>query len=72
VPVVLATVRIPLALSAAATRRQTLDLPRVPPTWIRIGTLFSAVRSRIARNSRNSSVAAGGRMSATQLNCDIP
>ena len=65
VPVVLATVRMPLCLNDAAIIRQTLDLPRVPPTWIRIGTLRSAARNRRARTRRKSSVAAAGSARAT-------
>ena len=37
VPVVLATVHNPASRRAPATRRVTLDLPRVPATWIRVG-----------------------------------
>ena len=37
VPVVLANVRTPPARRPAAIKRVTLDLPRVPLTWIRSG-----------------------------------
>ena len=45
-PVTLATVRIPPSRSAAAIRRVTEDLPRLPLTWTRIGIACRARRCR--------------------------
>ena len=67
VPVVFASVGIPASRNAAATSRVTVDLPRVPLTWMRIGTAARARRAanRSSRPSATSKARQAGRTIGT-------